>query len=82
MTLLESKATLADTMQAYTGQEHEGSQAWFWTPEWHEGERDADEDIAAGRIFRQHNTEEFLAFLHARPLPDAHPDAQVEEIAR
>src|SRR5438045_6764545 len=25
------------------------SQAWFWTPEWQEGEREADEDLAAGR---------------------------------
>lgn len=25
-------------------------QAWFWTPEWQEGERRASEDIAAGRV--------------------------------
>ncbi|MEV7264017.1 hypothetical protein AB0N38_10740 [Micromonospora aurantiaca] len=25
-----------------------GSQAWFWSPEWQEGEREATEDIAAG----------------------------------
>lgn len=25
------------------------SQAWFWTSEWQAGERDATEDIAAGR---------------------------------
>jgi antitoxin PrlF len=25
-------------------------QAWFWTPEWQEGERQASEDIAAGRL--------------------------------
>lgn len=24
-------------------------QAWFWTPEWQAGEREADEDIKAGR---------------------------------
>lgn len=25
------------------------SQAWFWTPEWQAGEREADEDLKAGR---------------------------------
>ncbi len=25
-------------------------QAWFWTKEWQKGEREADEDIAAGRV--------------------------------
>ena len=24
-------------------------QAWYWTPKWQKGEREADEDIAAGR---------------------------------
>ena len=28
------------------------SQAWFWTPEWQEGEREASQDIAAGRVTR------------------------------
>ncbi len=78
MTLLENNATLAGAVQAYAGREHEGSQAWFWTPEWQEGEREADEDIASDRVFRQNSTEEFLAFLHARPSPDAH----AEEIDR
>jgi hypothetical protein len=26
------------------------SQAWFWTPEWQAGERNVDEEIAAGRV--------------------------------
>ena len=25
-------------------------QLWFWTPEWQKREREADEDIAAGRL--------------------------------
>lgn len=29
-----------------------GSQAWYWTTEWQEGEREADEDIAAGRTVK------------------------------
>ncbi|HET8660271.1 MAG TPA: hypothetical protein VFM55_14895 [Micromonosporaceae bacterium] len=27
-------------------------QAWFWTPQWQEGERAVDEDLAAGRSTR------------------------------
>jgi antitoxin PrlF len=34
-------------------------QWWFWTPEWQEGERLADADIAAGRVHRFDTTEEF-----------------------
>lgn len=25
-------------------------QAWFWTPEWQRGEREADDDIKTGRL--------------------------------
>ena len=28
----------------------DADQAWFWTPEWQASEREADEDIKAGRI--------------------------------
>lgn len=28
----------------------DADQAWFWTPEWQKGEREADEDIKAGRV--------------------------------
>jgi len=28
----------------------DADQAWFWTPEWQASEREADEDIEAGRI--------------------------------
>ena len=28
----------------------DASQAWFWTEEWQKGEREADEDIKAGRV--------------------------------
>jgi AbrB family looped-hinge helix DNA binding protein len=38
-------------------------QAWFWTPEWQAKEREADEDIAAGRLRVFHSTDEFLAAL-------------------
>lgn len=41
-------------------------QAWFWTPEWQAGEREADAQIAAGRGTRQHSLEDFLAELDKR----------------
>ena len=41
----------------------ERSQAWFWTPEWQKGEREADEDIAAGRLARYDSEQEFLEAL-------------------
>ena len=47
----------------------DASQAWFWTPEWQEKEREADEDIAAGRVERFESDEEFLAALEARMKP-------------
>jgi AbrB family looped-hinge helix DNA binding protein len=47
----------------------DASQAWFWTPEWQEGERQADADIAAGRVERFESDEEFIAALKARSKP-------------
>ncbi len=47
----------------------DASQAWFWTPEWQAGEREADADIAAGRVERFESDEEFLAALEARMKP-------------
>lgn len=35
-------------------------QAWYWTPEWQEGEREADEDIAAGRVQGPYTDDELL----------------------
>lgn len=41
-------------------------QKWFWTPEWQEGEREADADIAAGRLHGPFaSAEEMLATLDA-----------------
>lgn len=39
-------------------------QAWFWTKRWQEGEKEADEDIRAGRVHSFANAEEAIAFLH------------------
>ncbi|MFH1151385.1 MAG: AbrB/MazE/SpoVT family DNA-binding domain-containing protein [Actinomycetota bacterium] len=41
------------------------SQAWFWTPEWQAGEREADEDLKAGR-FRVMTAEEFKKDIGSR----------------
>ena len=45
-------------------------QAWFWTREWQAKEREADEDLAAGRFTRYESDEEFLAAFDedAKPL--------------
>lgn len=37
--------------------------AWFWTPEWQAGEREADQQIAAGAGTRYDTAEAFLASL-------------------
>lgn len=44
-------------------------QAWFWTREWQEREREADADLAAGRVTRFESDEQFLAGLDERMKP-------------
>lgn len=44
-------------------------QAWFWTQEWQQREREADDDLAAGRVTRFENDDEFLAALDERMKP-------------
>ncbi len=39
------------------------SQAWFWTESWQQREREADEDIAAGRVTTYDDAESFLTDL-------------------
>jgi AbrB family looped-hinge helix DNA binding protein len=39
------------------------NQAWFWTDEWQRGERQASEDIKAGRTTRFESGEELLRYL-------------------
>jgi len=38
-------------------------QWWFWTPEWQAMEREADRDIAEGRMVGPMTGDEFLAWL-------------------
>lgn len=41
----------------------DADQAWFWSPEWQAGEREASADIAAGRTERHDSTDGFLSSL-------------------
>jgi hypothetical protein len=44
------------------------TQSWFWTTRWQEMERQADEDIAAGRVATFDDADAFVADLRsARP---------------
>jgi antitoxin PrlF len=46
-------------------------QAWFFTPEWLAGEREADEDIAAGRGTVHESAEGMFAHLDSPGAADA-----------
>jgi AbrB family looped-hinge helix DNA binding protein len=48
----------------------DASQAWYWTERWQAMERDADEDIKAGRVMSFNSPDELIAWLHA---PDTGP---------
>jgi bifunctional DNA-binding transcriptional regulator/antitoxin component of YhaV-PrlF toxin-antitoxin module len=39
------------------------SQAWFWSDEWQRREREADADIAAGRVSRYDDVDDFVKGL-------------------
>jgi bifunctional DNA-binding transcriptional regulator/antitoxin component of YhaV-PrlF toxin-antitoxin module len=47
----------------------DATQAWFWTPQWQQGEREADADLAAGRGETFNSGEDFLDALRARSKP-------------
>src|ERR1700726_4815560 len=44
----------------------DATQAWFWSPEWQAGEREADADRAAGRGETFESGEAFMTGLQAR----------------
>ena len=46
-------------------------QAWFFTPEWLAGEREADEEIAAGRGTAHESAEDMFAHLDGLGAADA-----------
>lgn len=41
----------------------DADQAWFWTDAWQRGEREASDDIAAGRVRRSKGADEFIESL-------------------
>ena len=43
----------------------DADQAWFWTERWQQMEREADQDLAAGRVSRFDDADEFLTSLDA-----------------
>ncbi|HSJ57352.1 MAG TPA: AbrB/MazE/SpoVT family DNA-binding domain-containing protein [Anaerolineae bacterium] len=48
-------------------------QAWYWTPEWQAAEREADEDIAAGRYDEFETMEQLIDDLR-RQATSQHKD--------
>jgi len=47
-------------------------QAWFWTRRWQQGEKEAEEDISAGRVHRFPDAKSAVAFLSSRPAEKRH----------
>jgi len=47
----------------------DANQAWFWSPDWQAGERQADADRAAGRLEVFSSGQEFVDALSARTKP-------------
>ncbi len=43
-----------------------GGQEWFWSKDWQAGEREAEADLAAGRVREFENAEEAIRFLKKR----------------
>ena len=43
--------------------ERDPDQAWYWTPEWQKAEREAEEEIQAGRVDEHETGEDFLKAL-------------------
>jgi AbrB family looped-hinge helix DNA binding protein len=44
----------------------DSSQAYFWTEEWQQGEREADEDIKAGRVKTFDTADEAIKYLKSK----------------
>lgn len=40
-------------------------QSWFWTERWQKMEREADQDVAAGRVKKSDSAEDFLKELES-----------------
>lgn len=42
------------------------NQSWYWTPQWQAAEKEADEDIATGRVYHYDNVDDLMRSLHVR----------------
>lgn len=49
-------------------------QSWYWTPQWQAAEKEADEDIADGRVHRYNNVDEAIKFLKEQRDPPSGKD--------
>jgi len=43
-------------------------QAWFWTKRWQQGEKEAEEDIRAGKVHHFPDPESAVAHLHNKDV--------------
>jgi AbrB family looped-hinge helix DNA binding protein len=63
--LLEAEIT-ADGILLRPQKVIDAAQAWFWSPDWQAGERDADEDREAKRAETFSSDEAFVSALRSR----------------
>jgi hypothetical protein len=63
-TLSPAKLTMVYGFVSYLS-ERDPDQAWFWTPEWQAGEREADEDLQTGNHEDFDSMDDFIAALQA-----------------
>lgn len=63
-TLTPAKLTMVFGFVSYLS-ERDPDQAWFWTPEWQAGEREADEDLQTGNYEDFDSIDDFIAALKA-----------------
>jgi len=66
---LEVPADLVDVLAEYLRETMAvvEDQAWFWAEEWQAGEREAEADVAAGRVQVFGSMEDLLADLEQQP---------------
>lgn len=60
---IEQYESLSGAIHRLTHVVAAGPQAWYWTDEWQEGEREADKDLAEGRSERFTSVEDMDAAL-------------------
>jgi antitoxin PrlF len=61
---LEFEISDAGVVEVHGLRKIRSDQAWFWTREWQEGERQASEDIAAGRTTVHEDADAMFAYLN------------------